>query len=129
MKRVFFSCLAFVALVCPGCFIPTPEHYEDFQTRGAVDQDVVGFLKAGNSTREEILLAFGEPDYCWARDQKALYHWKMTWAYWAIVSPGGGGVSGSAMRSYVLLLEFDTAGILKKFEIKNEKPDEAIAAW
>jgi hypothetical protein len=129
MKRILFFLLGCAALIFPGCFIPTPEHHEDFQTRGAVDEDVIGSLKIGTTSREEILLAFGEPDYCWARERKALYHWKMTWAYWAILGPGGGGATGSAMRNYVLLLEFDPTGILKRFEIKNHKPDEAIATW
>jgi outer membrane protein assembly factor BamE (lipoprotein component of BamABCDE complex) len=129
MKRILFLFLVCGTLVFPGCFIPTMEHHEDIQTRGAVDEDVIGFLKTGKTTREDILMAFGEPDYCWARERKALYHWKMTWAYWAIAAPGGGGAAGSAERNYVLVLEFDTNGILRWFEIKNDTPDKAIAVW
>lgn len=124
MKSVFVILAAIYVFLCEGCVvIPTLEHYSHgFDTRGSIDENILQFIRADTTTKEEILLKLGEPEFTWQDERKFLYHWTMVRGYiaWAI----GGGYTGSVgihqiPRDYLLLVEFDENNIIKRYEIKS----------
>jgi len=112
----FLACIFLVGLV--GCVvIPTPEHGL-LEGRGEIDESDMAFLTVDKTIREEVLLRFGEPDLV-LRDQRILiYHWKVSIGYW-LIAGGYTAVGGPIPYDYLVMLEFDGEGRLKRSEIHN----------
>jgi outer membrane protein assembly factor BamE (lipoprotein component of BamABCDE complex) len=112
--------MAAVALVA-GCLaipIPTPEHGL-LEGRGMIDDAAIQRVTPGVTTREEVLLQFGEPDAALRTEQVFVYRWSRIQGYvpWAI----GGYYTGAAgiiivPRVHLLLIEFDEGGRVTRFE-------------
>jgi hypothetical protein len=101
-----------------GCIvIPTPEHAL-FEGRGEIGESDIAFLSAGRTTREDVLLQFGEPDLVLNDQRIIIYHWSVSHGYWLI---GGGysGYAGPIPKDYLFMLEFDGEGRLNRFEISG----------
>ncbi len=101
-----------------GCMIiPTPEH-GGFPTRGRIEKKELDLIISGKTTREEVLLHFGEPDVVMRNERVFAYHWIMTAGYFVV----GGYYSangGSIGRRHLVLLEFENNGIVKRYEVKE----------
>jgi hypothetical protein len=63
-------------------------------------------LQPGVTTKEDILLTLGEPDFASEDGQRLGYAWNKVKAIWAVAGYGGGG-AGEIERSYVLVIAFD----------------------
>ena len=103
-------CLALVS--ANGCMIiPTPESGL-LAGRGKIEEADIAFLKVGVTTRENVLLRFGEPDAV-LHDQRILaYYWAVSVGYIIVYNAGG-----EIPKYYLFILEFDDAGLLKQAEI------------
>jgi hypothetical protein len=101
--------------VMTGCMIiPTPEHTL-LEGRGKIEESDMFFLESTKTTREDVLLRFGEPDLILNQDRILIYHWTVSHGYWFV----GGGYSsagGPIPKDYLIMLEFDEQGLLKKHE-------------
>ncbi len=98
-----------------GCVvIPTPEHAL-LEGRGKIDNVDMAFLEKATTTREDVLLRFGEPDLVLDHDRILVYHWAVSHGYWFIAG-GYSSTGGPIPKDYLFMLEFDDAGILKRFE-------------
>ena len=94
--------------------IPTPEHGL-LAGRGKIDESDIAFLQVGKTTRQEVLLRFGEPDAV-LNDQSILtYHWQVSHGYWMLAG-GYTAAGGPVPKNYLLMLEFDEEDRLKRFE-------------
>ncbi len=124
-QRGFFRCrierpLRMLAAVfffgVAGCIIiPTPEHTL-LTGRGEIGESDIAFMSVGDTTREEALLRFGEPDLV-LRDQRILiYHWSVSHGYW-LVAGGYQAAGGPIPKKYLFMLEFDGEGRLSRFEM------------
>ena len=98
-----------------GCMvIPTPEHGL-LQGRGKIEPTDTAFLQEAETTREEVVLRFGEPDMVLDHDRILIYHWAVSHGYWF----AGGyytAAGGPIPKEYLLMIEFDDQGLLKRFE-------------
>jgi hypothetical protein len=103
-------CLALVS--ANGCMIiPTPESGL-LAGRGKIEEADIAFLKVGVTTRENVLLRFGEPDAV-LHDQRILaYYWAVSVGYIIVYNAGA-----EIPKNYLFILEFDDAGLLKRAEI------------
>lgn len=95
-----------------GCvIIPTPESGL-LAGRGKVEEADIAFLKVGVTTREDVLLRFGEPDAV-LYDQRILaYYWTVSVGYIIVYNAGA-----DIPKYYLFILAFDDAGLLKRAEI------------
>ena len=106
-----------------GCVLPIPRP----ETRVASSRRAPQSEKilAVGVPREQVLLALGEPDHDWDHDRVLIYGWTTTkltclWAA-AYGYEGSGGVVDFPIN-YLLLIEFDPAGRVKRWETRK-------AAW
>src|SRR4030043_640549 len=104
-----------LALVLQGCiYIPMPQH-SLVAGRGMIEPEDTHDLQVGSTTREAILLQFGEPDATLNQQKIFVYSWTRVQGYFAI----GGGYTGYATpvgKTTLLMLEFDTQNLLKRYE-------------
>jgi hypothetical protein len=102
--------LSLFLLLPGGCiflYVPDPGRAA---TRGTIDKRDLKPFTIGGTTREEVLLALGEPDVV-GEDGDALMYW---WCHsrgfllWAVVGPGaGGGYAGMVGKRIHLCFKFD----------------------
>ena len=113
-KRVGF-CVTLGAM-CAGCIIiPTDYHTPDSRTN--VREETTITIIPGQTTKEDIFLALGEPDEVSPDGRQLVYHWNKVKAIWVVVpgpgpptSFGGGGGSGQLKKEYYLIITFDERG-------------------
>lgn len=112
VRRIIGVWVCLALFLASGCMIiPTPESGL-LAGRGKIEKADIAFLKAGVTTREEVLLRFGEPDAV-LQDQRILaYCWAVSVGYIIIHNAGA-----EIPKYYLFLLEFDDKGLLKRAEI------------
>ncbi|RMF21982.1 MAG: hypothetical protein D6760_08375 [Deltaproteobacteria bacterium] len=105
------------SLAIAGCVVVpviTPEHGL-LAGHGAIEQAEAVRLEPGETTREDVLLRFGEPSASLDGDRVFVYHWQTALGYvlWLVGGPGqAAGGAAPIARDRVLLLEFGDDGIL-----------------
>lgn len=94
--------------------IPTHEHAL-LEGRGRIEAADMAFLEQAGTTRADVALRFGEPDLILSRDRILVYHWAVSHGYWFV---GGytAAAAGPISKDYLLVLEFDENGVLRRFE-------------
>ena len=105
-KRLAISLLLLLPLGCFGIYVPDPGLGD---TRGAIDSRDLKSFAIGATTREEILLTLGEPDFQ-SEDGSVILYWWYSWrGFIAVIGYGvaGAGTDGSRIS---LVLKFDDAG-------------------
>jgi hypothetical protein len=98
--------------------IPTPEHGLA-AGHGEITEADMGFFEVGKTTREEILLRFGEPSCSLQNESIFVYDWSVVKAYWFVAIGNGcqAYIDGGLIdREYQVALEFDEQGLLKRNE-------------
>lgn len=106
--------MAALGLVATGCvYIPTPAH-DLLAGRGMIEKSRTADLQPGTSTREEILLRFGEPDATLRRQRVFVYRWTRIQGY-LIVAGGNSGDVFPVGKTTLLLFQFDDAGRLERY--------------
>ena len=111
--------LMLVSVVLQGCVvIPVPTSEQGLASgRGEITEDAAVGLEMGKTTRENVLLRFGEPSAVLQDGRVFLYHWATIRGYmfWGILYTTEGGVM-PIPKDYVFLLEFDDSARLRRFE-------------
>ena len=118
--------LAFVLALMAGCvFIPTPEHGL-LSGRGAINEEDMVLLEVGQTTREQVLLRFGEPAAILDDERTLIYYWRVLRGYIVALASVGMNVWPIG-KDYLFLMEFDDKGILKRFERTSLGLMESVA--
>ena len=121
MTRQFLArrlglCVIFGA-ICAGCvIIPTDFHTRDSRTN--VREETTLTIIPGQTTKEDIFLALGEPDEVSPDGRQLVYHWTKVKAIWIAVSPKGAG-SMEFPREYQLIITFDERGAVMHREFQS----------
>ncbi len=120
---------ALFLLVLQGCvIIPTPGHRLR-SGLGEIAKVDMEFLEVGKTTREEVLLRFGDPKYSLNNGNVFAYAWTTVRGYyaWGVGGPQGPGTGGGGTiwKTYLVLLEFDKNSRLKRFEQKSSSWPES----
>lgn len=114
MLRSAAIAILILVLACSGCaVIPVKKK---IGSRGAVPEDFEQSLKIGLTTREEVLLSLGEPDFIEDSEQVLTWRWKWGWdTYW--FAGGGYGASAGASagvnrdrKDHSVRIDFDEEG-------------------
>lgn len=94
-------------LLLVGCLV-LPTNYYQAGSRHNIKPETADFLVPGITTKEEVLLKLGEPDYASEDGQRFGYAWTKVKAIWIIVSSAPGGIGGGEFPySDVLMTSFD----------------------
>ena len=115
MKRFLAVCLLILASLMQGCVvIPHPPYL--VQGRGEITRGDSSKIVPGETTREEILLRFGEPSASLDEGKVFIYAWIMNAGIWA-VGAGYSGDAGEIRQKNLFLVEFDDNHFVKKHEL------------
>ena len=125
MSRSAAPSICLLSAIFSGCAIlpfPTKEHGLT-SGRGQILPEELASLEKGKTTREEVLLRYGEPSLV-LNDQKILvYKWMVLaggYVWVVVIPPFGGAVGGGDIpKEYVVTLEFDGEGRLVRFELSG----------
>jgi len=103
---------AILALLCGGCIIvPTPA-----MGHGMISQSSIDDIKPGVTTREDILINFGDPTTRLLNDTVFQYAWEEFHGFYGWGFPGIGGGAGPIGGWYTLVVYFDDNGRVKYVE-------------
>lgn len=101
---------ASVAAPLAGCLV-IPTDYTAPVSRHNVTADTAAQLQPGVTTKEAVLLQFGEPDVASSDERRLGYRWTQVRAIWIIV--GYGSAAGGAIgKTSLLELSFDEHDVL-----------------
>jgi outer membrane protein assembly factor BamE (lipoprotein component of BamABCDE complex) len=131
--HLVFPIIFFPLMGCVIMPIPTQEHNfchtawadncDQFKTRAEITKETLQFMRAGSTSKEEVLLKLGAPDSIGQNEAVFEYEWLMVNGYtqWAIgFWPGVGAAGGLARFSHhVLSVEFDERNVVTRYEIKS----------
>ncbi len=127
LRSLRIGCVGLLILIgsmlMHGCLIlpvPTPEHGLS-SGRGEIAEADTAFLVVGTTTREDVMLRFGEPSASLNSQQTFVYHWQTARGYIFAglivpIMPGGAADAGAITKDYLFLLEFDEQNRLTRFE-------------
>jgi len=109
------------ALAClvAGCIavpIPTTRHTpKSAHTRGEIEKQSFEFLRAGATTREEMLWEFGEPDAISEDERYFLYRWLTVGGY--VIGAGYSSPDAEPIgtKRHDMVFEFDGRGVLVRY--------------
>ena len=73
----------------------------------------------GQTTKENVFLALGEPDEVSPDGSRLVYRWTKVKAIWIAAGPYGGGGSGRIPRKYQLIIIFDGRGVVVHREFQS----------
>ena len=112
-----------LSLTVNGCIlpIPMPEH-NILIGRGEIDETDRAFLQVGTTSREDVLLRFGEPDATLCNERVLAYYWTVARGYTVVGAPGYAAAS-TWRTQRIFMLEFDDRVKLKRFEELKIKSD------
>jgi outer membrane protein assembly factor BamE (lipoprotein component of BamABCDE complex) len=98
--RAALAALVITTSACP-IFLPTPGANE----RG-VDKQSVERFQARRTTRTDVLMTLGDPDYRLEDDRYFVYDWSETHAFVGVGLPGG-AIAGTGLgEQHALAIEF-----------------------
>lgn len=103
------GCLAvlFLCGLSGGCLI-LPMNYHTAASRHNISLQTTNLLEIGITTKDEVLLKLGEPDFASPDEQRLGYLWSKVKCVWAIGGMGG-GAAGEITRSYLVETSFDSS--------------------
>jgi len=80
-------------------------------------------MEVGSTKKEEVLLTLGPPNYTRDNERDFIYQWNTESGLVLEIAGMGGSRTEkyTYYKTYQLLIEFDDIGIVKGFEIKEEK--------
>ncbi len=119
MKTVCIPVTLF--LLCVGCVSITPEHVVGLFSRQPIEKESLEFLEIGSTTREDVLLRLGDPDYARDSERIFVYHWvtksekEIGWLDYREAS------KFETRKRYQVIIGFDEAGIVTSYETKREE--------
>jgi outer membrane protein assembly factor BamE (lipoprotein component of BamABCDE complex) len=120
MMRVAWILMVGLLMPCSGCIlIPTPEYKSDgIATRQNISDKEVDMIQVNTTTREQILLRFGQPDATFDEQRRFVYLWAHVTAW---IAAGGGYSAAMAeiAKGYVLEINFRPDGVVSAREIRT----------
>jgi hypothetical protein len=105
-------------VVLTGCLV-IPVDYHATGSRHNITMEATNVLCTGVTTREEVLLALGEPDFVSEDGQRFGYLWTKVKAIWAVASYGP-GAGGEFTRSYLIETAFDRSNRVSDVRLQQK---------
>jgi hypothetical protein len=120
-ERVVTRCIRLVigtagAAILSGCLV-IPVDYHSAGSRHNVNANVQSQLQPGVTTKEEVLLLLGEPDYASEDGQCIGYAWRKVKALVFVTAGPTSAATGEVERSYLLHISFDPNSQVSRVEL------------
>jgi hypothetical protein len=109
-------------LLLSGCLI-LPTDYYTTDSRRNLSPQVTNTVQIGSTTREEMLLALGEPDYATDDGRRLGYRWSKVKWIWIVLSTGPGTAGGEVSQCQLLDAAFDASNRLSSLQISAQWGD------
>ena len=112
---------------CPGCIvIPTPAYKsEGFATRQNISSEDVKKIRVDATTREQVLLRYGEPDATFDEQRRFVYIWAHAIGWW-FAGAGNSGDAGELPKGYMLEIDFRPDGTVSRCETRTAGADNVF---
>jgi len=113
MRAIFVSFLSIFCIMCSGC-IAIPTDFYGYGTRRNVSEETEAKLAIGITTKEDVLLALGQPDLVMGDGATFIYTWeKIKGVGISLVPlPNALGAPVDFQKDFQLRLKFDENDIL-----------------
>ena len=95
--------------------------------RGRITPQYASSLRAGASTREDVLLHLGEPDEVLEGGRVLIYRWTETRGFFAVAGSYGGSVVAPFPGHRALRLEFGPDARLVRLAFERGAPGKPVA--
>lgn len=109
------------SILVAGCLI-IPVDYPAANSRHNLKAESTNALNVRVTTREDVLLALGEPDFVSEDGQRFGYMWTKVKAIW-VVAGSSGGTGGEITRSYLVEVTFDPSNLVSDVRLQKEWGD------
>ncbi len=110
------------SVLLSGCII-IPVDYHAAGSRRNITMESTNLVQIGTTTRTELLLTWGEPDFASEDGRRFGYLWTKVKVIWAVASYGGAGAGGECTKSYLIETSFDESDHLSKVTLKGRWGD------
>ena len=104
--------------MCAGCIIIPTDYYHSDSRRNVRDETTTAIIP-GQTTKEDLFLALGEPDEVSPDGSRLVYRWVKVKAIWAAGSHYGGGGGGEIPKEYQHIITFDGCGVVAHRESQS----------
>ena len=107
-----------LSIIGMGCLpVPVPFTWYGKQSRTNVSEEIALTIIPGQTTKQEVFLALGEPDEVSPDGRTLVYRWaKVKLLLIPVFGPGPIGTTG---KKYELVITFDERGVVEKQEVKE----------
>ena len=96
----------------PRCaVVPVVPYYAEGSRRN-VGPEPPSSVRVGTSTKDDLFLTLGEPDFVSEDGRRLGYAWTKVSAIWLSVGGAGGGVGGEISNARVLEFTFDERNVV-----------------
>ena len=118
--KLFVGVATILLFLCVGClYIPMFDQVTA-GSRGEIEEGNLEFLEVDYTTRAEVVLILGEPEYAAGGDKFFIYSWERDYGEMTIWLIGPVPVT----KEVFLLIEFDEEGFMTRYDIRK-----GSAAW
>jgi hypothetical protein len=109
------ACISFPTLLAAGC-IPLPAPNTPFGGARVITPEKTSFISDGVTTRKQVLLTLGEPDYWWDDQRVFAYEWSTTDVVLATILDAAPlrAFGNVLIKNNYLMLWFDNAGRIER---------------
>ena len=114
--RTLRLCLFCGSLMLSGCLV-IPVDQATVGSRDKISEDTIAAFQVGVTTRKDVVLRLGEPDYVTEDERQLQYFWSRIYMIWAVVGQTGNGAVGDVGKKYTLLVTFSPEGLLQQTEL------------
>ncbi len=121
--KLFAGVTTILLFLCVGClYIPMLDQVTA-DSRGEIEEEYLELLEVDYTTRAEVVLILGEPEYAAGGDKFFIYSWERVYGAFIICAyPRCDGIP--VTKEFFLLIEFDEEGFMTRYEIRK-----GSAAW
>ena len=102
--------------VCAGCIVIPTDYYRR-SSRKNVSKETQRLIIPGQTTKEDVFLALGEPDEVSRHGSWIAYQWTKVKGFWLIIIPAGPPIQME--RDYSVIITFDDHGLVLKREFHS----------
>jgi hypothetical protein len=98
------------ASLCASCIV-VPVNYTEYGNRKNLSKETIDKIVVGVTTKEDVLLDLGEPDFI-SMDETCLeYSWSKAKLLW-LAAAGYNAIGGTVARDYKLTIMFDERNVV-----------------
>ena len=107
------------ASLCASCIV-VPVNYTEYGNRKNLSKETIDKIVVGVTTKEDVLMDLGEPDFISMDETCLAYSWSKVKLLW-LAAAGYNATGGTVARDYKLTITFDERNVVvdKQFTARS----------